>query len=48
MQNKSNIWALVLAAGDGKRLERLTTANGGRATQATAILHPDTVITRSN
>ena len=31
MPNGPNIWALVLAAGDGKRLERLTTAHGGLA-----------------
>ena len=31
MPNRSNIWALVLAAGDGKRLERLTGAYGGPA-----------------
>ncbi len=29
MPNGSNTWALVLAAGDGKRLERLTTTHGG-------------------
>lgn len=29
MAKRSNIWALVLAAGDGKRPERLTTAYGG-------------------
>ena len=31
MPNRSNIWALVLAAGDGKRLEPLTSAYGGPA-----------------
>jgi len=31
MPSRSSIWGLVLAAGDGKRLESLTTACGGTA-----------------
>ena len=29
--SKSNIWALVLAAGEGRRLQRLTTTRSGLA-----------------